>query len=257
MNKLDQSSVHNQNGNSPAPLLTSGAGRAIPKPGQFPEDFHQVTWRSLFYSVQHGEIAGVRPLRWIWIGGILLALLWLTGWFPGGYWVSVAIGGALIALMALSYALQRTDYVAFSTEPLPDISPAELPVTDKIPVYVTGALSVNGRERRFTWLPGFYRSFATREHALICQQRQRRVLGIGQWPEAQIGLWYAFIQPPALSEVQWGWLRFGGSAQRAIAITYRPDTAHKKTLRRSAPSERLLLAFANDNDARRVFADLI
>jgi hypothetical protein len=116
---------------------------------------------------------------------------------------------------------------------------------------------VSGKERRFTWLPGLYCSFATREHALICQQRQRRILGIGQWPEAQIGLWYAFVQPSALIDVQWGWVHFGGSAQRAISISYHPESTQKKTtLRRSAPSERLLLAFANDDDARRVFADL-
>lgn len=196
-------------------------------------------------------------MRWLWGTGILLALLWLTGWLPGGYWVSVAICAGLIALTLVSHSLRGSDYVTFSAEPLAEIQPIALPATDKVPIHVTGALSVNGKERRFTWLPGFYRSFATREHALICQHRQRRVLGIGQWPEAQIGLWYAFIQPSALNDVQWGWMSFGGSAQRAIAISYRPETTQKKTtLRRSTPSERLLLAFANDDDARRVFADL-
>lgn len=257
MNKqTPQSSLHNQNGNPPAPLFDSGAGRASPQPSQLPDDFRQVTWRSIFYSAEHCEIAGVRPVRWLWGVGILLALLWLTGWLPGGYWVSGAICGGLITLTLVLHSLRRADYVTFSAEPLPEISPSALPATDRIPVHVTGALSVTGKERRFTWLPGLYCSFATREHALICQQRQRRVLGIGQWPEAQIGLWYAFIQPSALNDVQWGWLRFDGSAQRAIAIIYRPEATQKTSLRRSTPSERLLLAFANDDDARWVYADL-
>ena len=64
-------------------------------------------------------------------------------------------------------------------------------------MYVTGGLTVEGSEQRFTFVPGFYKTFATREHALLCQVRPAARVGVLRWPEAEVGMWYAFFQPNA------------------------------------------------------------
>jgi hypothetical protein len=45
-------------------------------------------------------------------------------------------------------------------------------------LYITGALSVEAKVRSFTALPGFYRSFATREHVLIGRVQPRRIAAL-------------------------------------------------------------------------------
>ncbi|HXF62658.1 MAG TPA: hypothetical protein VNK95_13635, partial [Caldilineaceae bacterium] len=111
--------------------------------------------------------------------------------------------------------------------------------------------------QRFTWLPGFYRTFATGEHAVLCLVRDRRWGYMAQWPPDEPGMWYAFFEPSVISEVRWGELRFGRNRATALAVAYHltiPATARK---REQIRPEVLYLAVQSEADARRLFADLL
>ena len=123
-------------------------------------------------------------------------------------------------------------------------------------VYVTGALSVQEKMRPFTALSGFYRSFATREHALLCRVQERRVLGIATWPEEEVGLWYAFFTPQQVITIQPGTQTIGRRPLLALAVTYWP-TPPLAAKPRQMPATTLYLAFPNSDDHAAVLADLI
>ena len=71
-------------------------------------------------------------------------------------------------------------------------------------LYATGTLGVQGRQLLFVELPGFYRTFATREHALLCRAQPRRWAAIVAWPEEEQGLWYAFFLPDQIMTIRAG-----------------------------------------------------
>lgn len=207
----------------------------------------------MLYWLERGQVAGVSLLRWLWIGGLLLVLL-LPLMIPGGLWASGAIGIAL-AVLSIAHRLgSRHAFVRFDAETMPVVRPEPLPAAEKLPVHATGPLEVDGRVRTFVWLPGFYRTFATREHALLCQCREQRVLGIGHWREAETGLWYGFFKPEHVRALRWGKLKLGGEQRRAIAIEHQPEA--NSGLRKRRGVETLYVACPDDSTALRILADL-
>lgn len=74
--------------------------------------------------------------------------------------------------------LRKRDFVNFQATALPTTSPSLLNPAHKLPIYATGLFSVENKYQRYTWLPGFYRTFATREHALLCQVAARKFLQV-------------------------------------------------------------------------------
>lgn len=252
----------NTNGHHAAPPAPAGgAVRSIdaPVPARaptvFPADLGGFAPSLLLYKLGRGHFGGFSLLRWLWLAGGAAALAWPLG-LPGGVWVSGAMVILLAALTAARVAGARRFFVRFDDAgALPDVTPARMPVPEKLPVHVTGLLEVSGRVRPFTWLPGFYRTFATREHALLCQCRERRVLGIAQWPETETGLWYAFVQPDRLRAVRWGALSLGRHARPALAVEYAPE--NHAVLRRRRAQETLYIACADEAQARRILADLL
>ena len=233
----------------------AGGAAAAPRTIFLPE-VRPTTLRLALYALGRAELAGARLWRWVWLGGVLLALIWLPGRLPGGYWVSAALLPAVIALALLRLHLGRTDFVAFDEEALPPVAPAPLPSAAKLPVYTAGRLGVETKVRRFTWLPGFYRTFATREHALLCHCTPRRVLGIGAWPEDEAGLWYAFFEPGAIRQVRWGTADVGGARRRTLAVTIDAPPASEKRLARGGP-ETLYVACVEEEQAAAILADLL
>jgi hypothetical protein len=193
----------------------------------------------------------------VWVVGIGVFLLWLPGWLPGGQWVSVAMVLVLAAFTAIGWRLRRNDYVSFQADGRPQTPPASLPPETKIGVHVTGLLSVEGREQRFTWLPAFYRTFATREHALICHCNTTHSLGIGRWPNEEIGLWYVFFRPDEIRLLNWGRLHYGRYARRTIVVDYEQVITNPRNERQRTIRERLYIACDNEMDAHLVFADLL
>ena len=137
------------------------------------------------------------------------------------------------------------------TEPWP------LPPAAKLPVYVSGFLSVDTKVRRFAALPGFYRTFATREHALLCQARPRRFGGLATWPEEEEGLWYAFFYARHVRHLQIGEIAFDRERFQGLRIEYEPDRPLDGKSKRRYHRITLYIAFPQAADCQAALADLM
>jgi hypothetical protein len=246
------------NGHQAAPPNAGGVFLPAQQRTVFPADQVRVSLTTLLYCLARQQIGGMPLIRlpqWLLL---IAAGLWAPGWLPGRWWVT---GLCLVMLLALQLALvrlRRHDFVLFTASAQPVVTPQALAARPKIPIYATGQFSVENKSRQFTWLPGFYRTFATREHALMCQVAGRTLLPIGRWPETEIGLWYVFFTPPEIQQVRWGKLAFGRTALPAIAVTYR-STSQPPPRRRANDSgaTTVYLAFQQEDDGRTILADLL
>lgn len=212
--------------------------------------------RTILYNLYRHEWAGGPLTRWLWGALLLLGLMWAVWLQPRWLGIAVALV-AVIALFATLAILRRSDFVRFEELPLPTVTPEALSPSDKIAVYATGLFMVEGKYRRFTYLPGYFRTFATREHAMLCLVRDRRFLKIGQWPVLDVGMWYAFCTDDLIKQVRYGQLYFEQRPCQAIAIDYqltRPASGRlsgEKTL-----DETIYLVCTNESDTQRLLADL-
>jgi hypothetical protein len=170
------------------------------------------------------------------------------------------VAGCICLFVVLQWSLlrlRRRDFVKFQTTAMPAVQPEGLPASEKLPIFATGHFSVENKSKRFTWLPGFYRTFATREHALLCQLAERPFAGMANWPETEIGLWYVFFMPDAIRQIRWGRLAFGRTALPAIAVTYTPAEAPAARRRNTEPpQETIYLAFREEQTGKTILADL-
>ena len=249
-----------RNGTPPAPDLPRGKAVTPAARTEFLPDRPVDTLRALAYHLDRQRLAGIPAIRWLY--GLLTVLALIGLLRPGaGWWFA---GGLLLMLLALWLwlrVLRGHDFVRFTPqahaaapgqETLGPLKPA-----DKLPVYVSGFLSVDTRVRRFAALPGFYRTFATREHALLCQARPRRFGGAAAWPEEEQGLWYAFFQAPQVRSLQTGEIAFDRASFRGLKIEYEPaqplDGKSKRRYRRVT----LYLAFPQAADCQAALADLM
>lgn len=254
------------NGNSAAPPPASGGalhsarGSSAPRSPQtvFPPDLAEINPRSLLYWLGWAEMGGQRLRRWLSVALVVLcaglALLRAPGWQWIAYVCVLAV--ALVYLLPLFY--RRTNYAHFQAEPdasLGEAGAERLPPSQKIEVHVSGTLSVAGKRRDFLWLPGFYRTFATREHALLCICRDRRILGIGAPPEADMGLWYAFWNGEQIVEMLPGKVGAGGRMSPGIRLTYLPTGKQGRFGAPPAPDV-LYIACANEADRACIWGDL-
>lgn len=189
---------------------------------------------------------------------LLVAALWLTNTLPGGRWGSLPWLLAALALVLAGRTGQKHAYISFREQPLPQLTAARLHPEDKVAVYATGLLTVEGKHQRFTWLPGFYRTFATREHALLCLARERHWLFFAHRPAGEPGMWYAFVAPATITRIRWGELHFGANHAPGLAIDYQLTMpASNRRKRDQMRAETLYLAFTTSQDAESVFADLL
>lgn len=249
-----------RNGTPPAPDLTRG--KAVPAAArtEFLPDRPANTPRSLAYHLSRQQLAGIPLLRWVYGLLVVIALVLLLR--PGfGWWFA---GGVLVLLAALwgwMSALRRHDFVRFSPRISQPISGGEpsgpLPPADKLPVYVSGFLSVDTKVRRFSALPGFYRTFATREHALLCQARPRRFGALGTWPEEEQGLWYAFFYGRQVRSLQFGEITFDRAHFPGVKVEYAPDRPLDGKSKRRFQRVTLYLAFPQEADFHAALADLM
>ncbi len=240
------------NGAPPAP---AGAGKPPARQATtFLPALPLEPWRARLYALTRGQWLGVALIRWLYLLLALLAFLWGAFDLPGGWLASLGwlLGGVALAVTAREQRRRRFTTFQPQMQPLP--APRPMPLAEKRAVYVTGTLSVEQKTRSFTALPGFYRTFATREHALLCQVQARTVLRFAAWPEDEIGLWYAFFTPDQILAIQPGVQRFGRQALPALALTIRPAPAAAK--RRPAAAETIYLAFPDAGDFAAVCADL-
>jgi hypothetical protein len=180
--------------------------------------------------------AGLLPLRWFG-AGLCLALLTLH--------------------LVWSAQARRRDYVRFAETAPPTTRAPALAPGEKLRVHVTGLLTVEGRYRRFTQLPGFYRTFSTGEHAALCLVRDRTWAVLARWPEEEVGMWYAFVLPSSIAAVRWGTVHYGAHVSSAVALHYQLEIpAGPKRRRPELRQETLYLSFADERDGLRLYSDL-
>lgn len=245
------------NGKVEAPSPPNGASLIPPKPTTFPTEPVQSSSRTLLYWASRRQLAGLPLLRWLLLLLFCAALLWALGGLAGRWWVAALTGGLWLLLLVLFYRARRRDFVQFTPLPLPALSPARLEPQAKAPIYATGLFSVENKYQRFTWLPGFYRTFATREHALLCQLRQPTWGLLGQLPSEAIGLWYIFFEPAQIVRVVYGRLAFGSQPKPAIAVTYQITIPKRNRLQpEQVRNEVVYVATATEADAMLILADL-
>ena len=250
------------NGHYETPLALSGVSLRPPapvhEPTVFPPDLPVKGASALLYALHRFEFGGLplsRYLAALWIGITLLAGV---GFFPGR-WFTVTLALLLLASqIAISIRFQKQKYVAFTSAALPALNHEPLAIHEKLPIYATGFLNVEGRYRPFSALPGFYRTFATGEHAILCRVAERSWLGVAGWPQDETGMWYAFFHPADIERLVWGHLNLGATTFPAIAVEYRleipPSARHKQP---EVRLETLYVATPDHQDAQRICVDLL
>jgi len=238
-----------------APAPTGRSQRL--RPTVFPPEIESDSLRTFLYNAHRHELGGAPLSRWLIILLFLIALIGVTGLVPGRWWISGASLWLAMGLIAAIVSLRRRDFVRFEDEAPPAIPAARLNPNDKIAVNVTGLFSVEGQEARYTGLPGFYRTFTTREHALLCLVRDRRFLKIGRWPALTTGMWYIFFTPEITRTVRYGRLHFGKKPAPAVAVDYEIRVPNSSRFRRDkVVNKSVYITCQNEQNALRIFGDL-
>lgn len=220
----------------------------------FPEDTPHLSIRTLFYYGSRYRLGGISLLHW------LLGLIFVAGLFgavTGRWWLTALLLLLLGTVVALYHHWRRRDFVRFEPGVAPEMAYQRLLPNEKAPVMVTGFFGVEHKFQRFTWLPGFYRTFATHEHALICQVGQRPWAKLSRWPDDDIGLWYIFFSPQTILQLQWGQLFFGTDPCPAIVVTHRVTLPTRKRFRtEQVREEKIYIVFENAAIGELIWADL-
>jgi hypothetical protein len=152
----------------------------------------------------------------------------------------------------------QQQFVGFVPIAIPSLNRAPLQPHEKLPIYATGLLSVEGREQYFSALPGFYRTFATGEHAVLCRAAERGWLGVLGWPPEEVGMWYTFLNPSDIDTLMWGQLNFGTTQLPALAVVYRLELpAGPRRKNAEVRQVTLYLAARATDDAQQLYVDLL
>ncbi|MCS7220952.1 MAG: hypothetical protein RML36_02170 [Anaerolineae bacterium] len=188
--------------------------------------------------------------RWLRAALLVIGGLSLLTERPGGWLIALAAGTLLIGHLAINIWAGRNAYVEFiadrSLAPLPSSDQTKLQPQDKVEVRATGLFEVEGRSQFFAELQAYFRTFATREHAVMALVPRSRFLWIGQWPEHELGMWYIFFSPQQVISLEPGALIFHGALRPALRVIYRAQRG----------LERIYLSFASEEDRRRVWIDI-
>ena len=174
----------------------------------WPEALRNVS--HLVYHLDRMLLAGAPIGRWINGLFVFIGVLGALGLLPG-HWLTA---GLCVLFIATFYWLRRRwrvrDYIQFQEAPLPEVTPQPLKPSDSVPIHASGYFIVEEKSERFTWLQGYFRTFATREHAAICLVRPKRFL-LAEWPEQDVGMWYVFFFPKTVRNIRYGTVTFGAN----------------------------------------------
>ena len=160
-------------------------------------------------------------------------------------------------LIVLSNWAGRAGYARFTPGAgLQPPRPLPMPASDKATIWATGHFEVEDKRGILANLAGQWRSFGSREHAVMVTQRPSRFL-LGSLPPDRIGMWYAFFQPADVDDVSAGTVAFGAARRPGLRIVYRslPQSDGKKP--KKPVREVLHLAFEDEAARDRVWADLL
>ena len=211
----------------------------------------------LFYHLDRMLLAGTPVVRWI--DGLLLLVgaLGAFGLVPGRFFAAGLYLVLLIAFIWLRRHWHSREYVRFREAPPPAVTPQPMPPSDSVPIHASGYFTVEERSGRFTWLQGYFRTFATREHAVICLVQPKRFL-LAEWPAKDMGMWYVFFFPKAVRNIRYGTVSFGRTTQPCLAIDHDIHIPKRgRFSRERTVQETIILASPTEEDTRRILADLL
>ncbi len=205
----------------------------------------------------------VLSLAW----GVPVAILAL--WFLRGmpqvsllHWLVMAflvlVAASVTVLVVCSRREQFVDFVR-----QPEVRPPQpmgLDPSDKTQVHATGGFEVEGKRHQYVDLLAYWRTFSTREHAVMAILHASRLLGIARVPEDHVGMWYIFFRPEMIESIDAGSMTHGRDRRQALRIRYwrTPEAKDDRHARRAKPIlETVFLSFGDDGERRRVWADLL
>lgn len=211
--------------------------------------------------------ASLYALRRHYLGSLAL-LHWLSALLMlGGVWIAwgmrnthpawgLPLFAAALLLPTLDILGARRDYIRFTPENGSSTS-RRLAPREEIPVQVTGLFAVEGRFRRHTALDATYRTFPTREHAVIACRQPTRLLGIAHSQSRDDCMWYIFCMPKDVLRVETGRVQFGRREIPAVALTCTMEAPVRFRRGRTHPRrETIVFGCKSKSDARRVAGDL-
>lgn len=224
------------------------------------------TLLKLAYQLRHHTVGAWALDRWgitaAVVGAAVILLLWyLRGMPPMAAWHWGVLLGIVLAALGLAWLKRwagREMYVAFTADPsIPAPAPRPLEPTDKVPLRATAVFEVEGKTRLFTDLLAYWRTFGSREHAVLAIVHRSRFLLLGSVDEHVLGMWYVFFTPAMIVAITPGTVAFGAAVRPALRVAYRftPPAAGRKP----APAivRLVYLAFADAADRAQVWADLL
>lgn len=242
----------------------------------FPSHKLKPSAQLFWYIASRRLLFGIPILRLIVSGLMFTSSFSMLGWLLGrslsGWIFASATIACALWILVVSKLGDICDYVRFTVDPVQpnfENAPFDTPLEphEKLPIHATGRFTVESKEARLTWVPGFYRTFATREHAIMCLVKDEQFENVafwaklGMWNPDELGMWYAFLTPDVIAQVQRGQLELGRDPQPALAIEYTIDVPATNFFQRlflgdRVISERLYLACESDEVCDRICADL-
>ncbi len=178
------------------------------------------------YQVNRHHWMGAPMDRWGMIALLILAGLFAIRWLPGGS-VGVLVCAVLLGMLLLLRSVaSRHSYLIFAPEGEPARhrpDAAMMNPADMLKLRATGRFEVEGRTQDFTELLAYFRSFETREHAVMAICPPASFLGVGAWPGHEIGMWYMFFKHKEIRRIDPGLLEFGGYRRPGLRIQVRQE----------------------------------
>lgn len=211
--------------------------------------------------------------RWGALGLLILAGLMAIRWLPGGVAGVAVCGALLLALLTLRWLARRRNFLLFRADGAPARprpGSAMLDPADKLLLRASGLFGVESKSQQFTELLAYFRSFETREHAVMAICPPSAFAGLGTWPDHEIGMWYIFFKSKEIQRITPGELWFGSAHRLALQIDVRQEIPQEtspldvwggyRTKERAKPKYQdatILLSFDSEDDRARVLADLV
>jgi len=208
----------------------------------------------LLYNLRHHVWGDLSLNVWVTLLLLVLGILSYFGVLPGGAALAVSMLALILLLFSSNWWAKRRFYVLF--EPLDSAnefgSLAALEPKDKVLVRATGEFAVEGETKRFMDLLAYYRTFETREHAIMARRTPSRFGGLGRSRPEMLGMWYIFFMPEHLTAVTPGRLYFGAAPNPALRLDYVRFTKKGK-----AKNAVAFLSFETEKNKQQVLADLL
>jgi len=208
----------------------------------------------LLYKLRHHVWINIPLNTWLVLLLLVLAPLFYFDVLPGGSALAIFVLALIMVLYLSQWWANSRLYVLFEAAESANEagSPTVLESRDKVLLRASGVFAVEGEEKRFTDLLAYYRTFETREHAVMARQTPTRFLGLGRSRPETLGMWYIFFIPDNLNAVTPGRLYFGSAPHPALRLDYvrlTPKDKKKDSI--------VYLSFETERSMQQVLADLL